>query len=355
MTFPGAPKARRIVASLGGLCSRWISSKRFALIEVNDLSKKYADADNRHAMTISILEWLLGWAWTAVAGGGGFALLVREGPWPPINGWFALCSGVSASPLTSWLVKRCTGHSPSGFVRLGAAFHFSCGWTDRSYDGRTLAPADFLKIAPFVEIRRRARNRNRRGCRSLDAPKAPKALGTNKCHTGRIACFCHVAGTLKRIKWKTHIRQPNIIIAQPNITSTRPAITAKPRDIMRTAATKPLHITHTRPMGMLRTHNNMQQRRANTTSPSMTDLMAERNTTPSNLRALERACSVHRGGLQNGVACVHANQSASLSYEGSARMRMGIAEQADRNTPTRADFSVRGPRVSRKTPMNARG
>src|SRR4029077_21176863 len=51
-------------------------------------------------------------------------LLIQKGPWPPTNGWFALCSGVSACPLTAWLLKKYGGFEPSGTVRLAAAVLF---------------------------------------------------------------------------------------------------------------------------------------------------------------------------------------------------------------------------------------
>ena len=52
------------------------------------------------------LWWLAGWAWCVLAGGGGLWLLCTRGPWPLTNGWYALCSGLSASPLTGALLRR---------------------------------------------------------------------------------------------------------------------------------------------------------------------------------------------------------------------------------------------------------
>ena len=71
-----------------------------------------------------VLGWLVAWAWTIIAGGGGLVLLIQKGPWPPTNGWFALCSGVSACPLTAWLLKKYARFEPSGALRLAAAALF---------------------------------------------------------------------------------------------------------------------------------------------------------------------------------------------------------------------------------------
>src|SRR5437773_7047121 len=54
------------------------------------------------------------WAWTIVAGGGGLGLIITRGPWPLTNGWFALFSGISACPLTAWLLKKYVGISAFG-------------------------------------------------------------------------------------------------------------------------------------------------------------------------------------------------------------------------------------------------
>jgi hypothetical protein len=68
------------------------------------------------------------WAWTTFAGGGGFLLLLEKGPLPLTNGWFALLSGISACPLTAYLLKRSSGVAVSGWVRLfAAAFFFVAG------------------------------------------------------------------------------------------------------------------------------------------------------------------------------------------------------------------------------------
>src|SRR5438105_5889323 len=46
------------------------------------------------------------WVWTLVAGFGGFVLLLRLGPWPLTNGWFAMFSGIAACPLLPALFRR---------------------------------------------------------------------------------------------------------------------------------------------------------------------------------------------------------------------------------------------------------
>lgn len=69
--------------------------------------------------------WLvIAWCWTLLAGGGGFLLLLREGPWPLTNGWFALFSGLSACPATAWLYRKSFGRELSGRVQLIAAIAF---------------------------------------------------------------------------------------------------------------------------------------------------------------------------------------------------------------------------------------
>jgi len=74
------------------------------------------------------LGWIAAWGWTIAAAGGGVWLLWTKGPWPLTNGWFALLSGISACPATSWFLKKYTGVTVSGYVQLGAAaFLFIAG------------------------------------------------------------------------------------------------------------------------------------------------------------------------------------------------------------------------------------
>src|SRR2546430_2236535 len=69
-----------------------------------------------------IFGWVVAWAWTIIAGGGGLGLIITLGPLPITNGWFALFSGISACPLTAWLLKKYVGITLSGSARFGIAF-----------------------------------------------------------------------------------------------------------------------------------------------------------------------------------------------------------------------------------------
>jgi hypothetical protein len=69
-------------------------------------------------------DWILGWTWAIIAGGGGLWLLGTRGPWPLTDGWFALCSGISACPLTAWLLKKYAGVKLSAGVQLSLAVIF---------------------------------------------------------------------------------------------------------------------------------------------------------------------------------------------------------------------------------------
>src|SRR5277367_3479280 len=85
---------------------------------------------NAKQMTISrttfggTLGWIAAWAWTFLAGGGGLWLLFTKGPWPLTNGWFALLSGLSACPAIPWFLRKYSGVTVSGYVRLAAAAFF---------------------------------------------------------------------------------------------------------------------------------------------------------------------------------------------------------------------------------------
>ena len=68
------------------------------------------------------------WLWFLVAGLGGLVLLITKGPLPVTNGWFAMFSGFSASPLTAWLLKKYAKVSVPGWVRFATAlFWFLAG------------------------------------------------------------------------------------------------------------------------------------------------------------------------------------------------------------------------------------
>jgi hypothetical protein len=71
-----------------------------------------------------ITGWLVAWAWTIVAGIGGLGLIITRGPWPLTNGWFALFSGMSACPLTAWLLKEYAGIKFPGWARFAIALLF---------------------------------------------------------------------------------------------------------------------------------------------------------------------------------------------------------------------------------------
>ena len=50
--------------------------------------------------------------------------MITTGPWPPTHGWFVLCSGLSAWPVTAWACKKYLSVTLSGRARLGAAALF---------------------------------------------------------------------------------------------------------------------------------------------------------------------------------------------------------------------------------------
>ncbi len=73
------------------------------------------------------IAFVAGWIWAIVAGGGGLLLLVRLGPWPLTNGWFAFLSGVSACPATAWLFKRFHVELSGRTQLIAAATFFAAG------------------------------------------------------------------------------------------------------------------------------------------------------------------------------------------------------------------------------------
>lgn len=70
---------------------------------------------------VSVVARILAWAWVLLAGAGGLALLVHEGPLPITNGWFATFSGIAAYPLTASLLKECTCVTVPGYVQFAVA------------------------------------------------------------------------------------------------------------------------------------------------------------------------------------------------------------------------------------------
>jgi hypothetical protein len=54
---------------------------------------------------LRVLAIVAAWFWTLLGGVGGFLLLLRLGPLPLTNGWFAMFSGVLACPLLPRFVE----------------------------------------------------------------------------------------------------------------------------------------------------------------------------------------------------------------------------------------------------------
>ena len=70
---------------------------------------------------LSVIAWLVAWAWALIAGVGGLLLLVHQGPLPITNGWFAMFSGIAACPLTARLLKRYARVTVPVYVQFGVA------------------------------------------------------------------------------------------------------------------------------------------------------------------------------------------------------------------------------------------
>jgi hypothetical protein len=70
----------------------------------------------------------LAWLWFALAGCGGFWLIVTEGPLPLTHGWYAMFSGIAWCPATAWLLKRYAHVALSYWTRFAvAAIFFALG------------------------------------------------------------------------------------------------------------------------------------------------------------------------------------------------------------------------------------
>lgn len=73
-------------------------------------SSAFADKMSAAARKVTIaIARISAWAWFCVAGIGGLALLIHQGPWPITNGWFALFSGIAICPLLAFLLKKYSG------------------------------------------------------------------------------------------------------------------------------------------------------------------------------------------------------------------------------------------------------
>jgi hypothetical protein len=68
-----------------------------------------------------ILGETLAWTWAVAAGGGGFGLILIEGPLPLTHGWFALFSGLAWCPASAWLLKKYAKIEVSYLGRLAVA------------------------------------------------------------------------------------------------------------------------------------------------------------------------------------------------------------------------------------------
>ena len=91
------------------------------LIERLDQSGGAAQPSTTRRKWAAVLGLIAAWTWTILAGGGGVMLLMEKGPWPLTNGWFALCSGIAACPLTAWAAKRRFGVTLSGRAQFAGA------------------------------------------------------------------------------------------------------------------------------------------------------------------------------------------------------------------------------------------
>jgi hypothetical protein len=73
---------------------------------------------------VAIFGEAVAWAWTVVAGGGGFGLILTEGALPLTHGWYAMLSGIAWCPATAWLLKRYANIEVSYWTRFGVAALF---------------------------------------------------------------------------------------------------------------------------------------------------------------------------------------------------------------------------------------
>lgn len=73
------------------------------------------------AKAVRVFAQAVAWTWGILLSIGGLALLIDEGPWPLTNGWFAMCSGIAACPLTGWALKRYAGIKVPLWAQLAVA------------------------------------------------------------------------------------------------------------------------------------------------------------------------------------------------------------------------------------------
>ena len=88
------------------------------------LSKRPNAEQRTNSTLVAALVWVVAWAWTILAAGGGVWLLWTRGPWRLSNGWFALFSGLSACPAIPWFLRKYAGVTISGYVQIAAAAFF---------------------------------------------------------------------------------------------------------------------------------------------------------------------------------------------------------------------------------------
>jgi hypothetical protein len=75
-----------------------------------------------HVKTVLLtVATVVAWVWALVAGVGGLALLIHQGPLPITNGWFAMFSGAAACPLIGLLFKKYAGVTISIRTQLAVA------------------------------------------------------------------------------------------------------------------------------------------------------------------------------------------------------------------------------------------
>jgi hypothetical protein len=96
-----------------------------------------APAPSASGRLLRITGLVVLWAWGLLNTIGGIGLLIKQGPWPLTNGWFALCGGLCALPATAWIVRRLTGFQiPMGLQFAAAAGFYLAGRVALEVTGR---------------------------------------------------------------------------------------------------------------------------------------------------------------------------------------------------------------------------